>query len=231
MISFVKSLIEQWKWLPEILGIIAAALLIFKSVRVYTWKASVTIFNFFSFPFTMEKTIKREVTPLKDTINKTAEDVQAIKELIGYNGGTGLMDQIGYIIGYQSNDFWFKEKPGFICDRDGRNIDCTYGYCSLLGLKNKVELLSYSWKSFVDKESVIEFLEDFKQVSERKETFRQSIRFFDSHGDDIGVWLIIAHPISSNKAKTPRYIGFLYPYGEKALAIARDRGWPLTPPL
>lgn len=234
MIELLKKLLEEYKWVPEMLAFGAAVSLLFKRVRSISMFVFRGVWNFCTFPFKSEgyiKNISESVTSLMLTSEQTAKDVNALKDIIGYNGGTGLMDQVGYIIGYQSHDFWMRGQPGFICDENGRNIDCTHGYCELLNINNRADLQSGGWKSYADKEELHDYLEDFAEVAMHRETFRRAIGLYDANGKDVGTWLVIAHPISSSKAKTPRYMGFLYPFGAVSQVVAREKGWPLAPPI
>lgn len=234
MIELLKKLLEEFKWIPEMLAMAAALALLFKRGRsIFTFVVK-GLWNFFTFPFRSQgyiKNISDSIQSLTTTAEATARDVNTLKEIIGYNGGSGLMDQVGFIIGYQANEFWMRGVPGFICDENARNIDCTHAYCQLLNINDRGSLHSAGWKSYAEKDELHDYIVDFMDVSSRRETFRRAIRLYDANGKDVGMWLVIAQPISSNKAKTPRYMGFLYPFGQTSMDIAKEKEWPLAPPI
>lgn len=232
--EFIKKFTDDFKWFPEFLGILAALLLFFKAWRKILKQFFKCIYIWIVFPIKAHDATQKtyeEIQKLQDITKQTAKDVSSLKEIIGFNGGSGLMDQVGYIMGYQSSEFWLRTQPGFICDEDGRNLDCTHGYCLLLGLSSKNDLFGTSWKGYVDKEEYQVYLQEFKDSAKRRESFRGKTEFFDFHNESKGSWVIIAHPISSEKAKTKRYMGFLYPGDAKANKIAESYGWSLIPPL
>lgn len=234
MLQLIKTILEEYKWIPEMLALAAAVSLLFKRVRSVSTFIFKGLWSFFTFPFKSQgyiKNISESVQSLILTSESTARDVAALKEIIGYNGGTGLMDQVGFIVGYQSAEFSMRDHPGFICDESGRNVDCTHGYCELLNINSRSDLLAGGWKSYADKDELRGYIADFLDVAARRETFRSSIGLFDANGEDLGTWLVIAHPLSSPKAKTPRYMGFLYPFGAVSQCIAKEKGWPMAPPL
>jgi len=234
MIEFLKKITEQYNWLPEFAAIIGVLLLVFSKVRkgfgmVFKWAYLWLVFPFKG--WTAINTILEEVKGLKETTVKTSEDITALKEIVGYNGGGGLMDIVGYIAGYQSSQFWLTSQPGFIMDEQGNVLDATHAYCSLLGLASKAELKGVAWKAYIDRDPAYNILDEYKEAAKREEAFRGHIDFFNASGQDVGNWIILARPISAEKAKTKRYIGYFYPASEKSKAIALKNNWAMNPPL
>jgi len=234
LFDFLKEQSANFNWLPEALGVLAAVSLVFKTVRKWIFAAFRAICSFFTSPSKTYKLVNDLTTKLANVeavSNNSAGKIQNLEDLIGYNGGSGLMDKVGYLLGYQANDFWFRDQPGFICSELGENLDTTHCYCKLLGVTNRTDLNNRNWQGFVDKDQNKGYYEEFLEVAKRRETFRRTIGFKDSNGNDTGVWLVVANPISSDKAKVARYIGLLYPFDPTSKQIAEKYKWPLMPPL
>lgn len=233
-IEWIQAESEKLKWVPEAIALIGALSLISKTIRGYIVVVSKAIYNFFTAPsktFKAVELLAAEVSNLQTVSQKSSDDIKVLKDLIGYNGSSGALDKIGYIMGYQSNEFWLRDQPGFMCSEIGENVDCTHAYCRLLGVSNKDDVDKRNWQGFVDKTQYKGYLEEFSEVAKRRENFRRELSFKDVYGNDVGTWLIVAYPISAEKAKTARYIGYLYPYGQKAKEVANLNGWPMVPPL
>ena len=241
IIQLLKSLTESYKWLPEAAGIIGLLLLAFKKGRKWIVGFLRGLYVWIVFPFKSQdirKEILSEISGIKTELQKntkisesTAKDVDELKKVVGYNGGSGLMDIIGYIEGLQNSDFWHRPNPGFICDGDGRNIEVTYSYCSLLGVSTKADLTGISWKSYTNSKDSTGYLSEFRESASRGECFRGKIELFNINSLSQGNWIIILNPISTQKAKTKRYVGLLYPADDISKEIANKHGWPLSVPI
>lgn len=234
LINLIKSIVEDFKWIPELSLILVTLVLFVKKVRqifinIFRWAYLWIIFPFKGWEAI--NAISSDVKILKEVGAKTSEDVTALKQIIGYNGGSGLMDQVGYIAGYQASEFWLRPQPGFICDESGGNLDCTHGYCLLLGLSSKADIVGGGWKSFIDRDPTYGYLEEFKEAAHKGESFRGHVEFFNITGKHLGEWIVVARPISADKAKAKRYMGLMYPSNDLAKEIAAKYGWPLIPPV
>ncbi len=240
-IELIKNISSSLQWVPEALTLLAALSLLLKRVRAWVMIFLKGLFVWFLFPFKSQDIrleilteiggIKKELEKNTQISQKTAKDVDALKEIIGYNGGSGLMDIVGYIEGLQNSDFWHRHIPAFICDGEGRNLEVTYPYCSLLGVSTKSDLSGISWKSYTETTKSSNYLSEFRDAASRGESFRGKIEFFDIHSDSLGYWVIVMNMISTKKAKTKRYFGALYPADETSKNIAEKHGWPMNVPL
>lgn len=234
LITFLKNLVEDFKWIPELSLIVVTLILFVKKIRriffnIFRWAYLWLVFPFKGWEAI--NNISNDVKSLKEVGEQTSKDVTALKEIIGYNGGSGLMDQVGYIAGYQASEFWLRTQPGFICDEGGNNLDCTHGYCLLLGLSSKADITGGGWKSFIDRDPTYGYLEEFKEATKRSESFRGHVEFFNISGKALGEWIVVARPISADKAKAKRYMGLMYPSDALAKEVATKYGWPLLPPV
>lgn len=240
-IELIKKISNGLQWVPEALTLLAALSLLLKRVRIWGVVFLKGLFVWFIFPFRsqdMRKDILNEIGSIKTELiknteisQKMAKDVDALKEIVGYNGGSGLMDIVGYIEGLQNSDFWHRPIPAFICDGEGRNLEVTYPYCSLLGVSTKADLSGISWKSYTDTSKSTGYLREFKESAERGESFRGKIELFNINSTSVGYWVVVLNPISAKKAKTKRYLGVLYPADETSKNISTKNGWPMSVPL
>jgi hypothetical protein len=232
--DFLKKATEDFSWVPGFVAIVGAISLAFGTVRLKIYHGYRACIDFFTSPtkiFHLANELNGKVSRIEIIADNSAAKIQKMEELIGYNGGSGLMDSVGYLLGYWSNDFWLRDQPGFIATDKGDNVDCTHAYCRLLGLSAKEDLLNKNWRGFVDKQEYSEHLNEFVDVSSKREVFRREMSFRNSSNHSVGTWIVIASPISSNKAKTARYIGMLYPADEIAINLCKSNGWAETPPL
>lgn len=234
MFEFFKKLTEDYEWILQASSLAGVFLLFFKTVRktlgkVFKWAAL-----WISFPFkgqTTVNTILTEVRGLKQTTEKTAQELDSLKKMIGYNGGSGLLDQVGILVGIQVSDFWMKSQPAFVCDENGHNTSVTHAYCNLLATTKKEDLLGLGWKGFSDREESSDYLIEFRDAASRRENFRGPIFFFNSYGEPCGQWVVVAHPISPEQANIKRYMNLVYPIDATAKEIAKKHDWPLTAPI
>jgi hypothetical protein len=234
MFDLLKKLTEDFNWVPGFVGIVAASSLIFKTVRGRIYSSYRSCIDFFTAPtkiFRLTNELNNKVSRIEIIADSSAIKIQKMEELIGYNGGSGLMDSVGYLLGYWSNDFWLRDQPAFICNEKGENIDCTHAYCRLLGVSTKEDLSSKNWRGYVDKNEYPGYFNEFLDVTSRREVFRREITFRDSNNKEAGVWLVIANPISAKNAKTARYMGTLYPKDDFAKNLCKLNGWAETPPV
>lgn len=241
LLDFLKNFTNDYKFVPELVAVIAALFLAFSKVRKWICSVFVSIYRWAIFPFRGQENIEKiltEIGSLKTDLSanteiskKTSEDVRILKEIVGHNGGGGLLDMVGVLSGFQTSEFWLRAQPGFIADEEGRNLDSTHAFVLLLKLSTKDDVAGISWKSYTDRDFSNDHLKEFKEAVARRETFRNKLEFFDSNGDTCGEWTVLAHPISAEKAKAKRYIGFLYPVSDKAKEIARQYNWPMSIPV
>lgn len=241
MFEFFKKITEDYKWMIEMSALASVLLLFIRAVRKWICVYLHNLYVWFTFPFKsqdIKKEVLIEILGIGEELKKnteiseqTAKDVTILKEIVGHNGGGGLLDMVGVLTGLQTTEFFLRAQPGYICDQDGRNLESTHAYLLLLRLSSKNDLAGLSWKSYMNSEKSTAYLNEFKDASSRREGFRERIELFDIDAVSKGFWISIAHPISAEGAKSKRYVGFLYPADEKAREIAKSYNWPLSGPL
>jgi hypothetical protein len=241
MLEYLKDITKDWGWIVEASAVFGVFLLLFSKVRIWAWRTIKGVYRWLIFPFKaqeMRDSILSEIRGLKEDIKanteisqQMAKDVDLLKETVGFNGGSGLMDIVGYIEGLHKSDFWHRSAPAFICDGEGRNLEVTYPYCSLMGVSTKADLTGLSWKGYTDTNKSTSYLSEFRDSAMRGESFRGKIEFFDINSTSQGSWIIVLNPISTIKAKTKRYIGMLYPSDDVSKGVAIKYGWPTNVPI
>lgn len=248
LVEFLRLHAAHIEWWMDFAAVLAALSLAFKKVRLLLLKIFASVGGFFSAPIKTRQAVEQLVLASAKVderlvvietqyaasvvqVDSLKNSLETLKKLVGFNGGGGLADQVGYILGYQASSFWRTSHPGFVCTAQGDNLEVTQGYCGMLGLKSRADLARRNWQGFVDKEEFPAYLAEFIDVAGRLETFRRPLHFYDVNGTALGEWLVVAFPLSAPGATTVRYIGSLFPSCAAAREIAGRGGWPLHPPL
>lgn len=232
--DFFKTVAASLGWLPEALGVLAAISLCFQKGRQYFAVFLKFVWLYISFPIKFGKVLTDlvlEVQTIKTNLATNTIDTKKIKDIVGFNGGGGILDRLEYIAGYNTSEFWLKNHPGFSLDGDAKLIDSTHAFCLLLGVNDKDMVVGGNWKSFLDKREIKEFIEEYKTVSAKRDIFRRQIAFSDVYGNNAGTWTVIGNPLCSEKARAIRYMVMLYPFGDAAKAKAQANSWPERPPI
>ena len=228
--DYIKSLTSESEWLLNFAAILALALLLFKKTRGGVIALAKWVYVFFTFPAKGQKIVCDFVKVSVD-LEEIKSGLLDLKRIIGYNGGSGLLDKVGFIAGIQNNKFWMESQPGVICDGSANVISATHGYCRVLGLSSQEDLMGLRWKNYVYQEAADKLEDDFVETAARGEIFRRMVGHRNSKMQDIGIWVVVANPISAPEAITPRYLSYIYPYDERAVKVAESFGIVTTPPI
>ena len=230
LMDTARDTLTEYKWALPAIG---PSFLCFKKVRVFACKMGGKIYRMFTvIPRILVgvNALLEDSSAVKAGLKSVTEEVLSLKKIVGFNGGGGMMDAVGYLLGYQSNAFWHTSHPGFVCSSTGVNLECTQGYLFLLGLKSREELKSMNWENYVEPNELKNYFDRFVAAASRRDNFRFPVGFLDIGGVSVGRWLVVANPLSAEAASTVRYIGFFYPLCPAAQAVAIENSWPLHPP-